>query len=152
MESSTSQVFLLVVLIPIAIAFMWLNNTSASDMISNDLRRKGARPTGISREWIDTDRDTMTYLVEYIDSNGNKISSRCKIRHTGFFLDKEIYWFDVANLGASTNFPANHQKGMRIKKNPTLSDLIARKKKLKDSNLHRAGSKTKQKVNNKGKN
>ena len=152
MGSSIGTIFLLGIFILIAIIFMRFNNTSGTDMISDDLREKGAKPTLISREWVDADRNTMSYLVEYIDSNGNKFSSRCKIRHTGFFLDKEIYWFDVANLGASTNFPANHQKGMRIKKNPTLADLIARKKKLKDSNLHRAGSKTKQKVNNKGKN
>ena len=152
MENSIGEVILLGVLILIVIAFMRFNNTSGADMISDNLREKGAKPTFISREWVDVDRNTMSYIVEYIDSNGNKISSRCKIRHTGFFLDKEIYWFDVANLGASTNFPANHPKGMRIKKNPTLADLVARKKKLKDSTPHRAGSKAKQKVNNKGEN
>ena len=106
---------------------MRFNNTSGTDMISDDLREKGAKPTLISREWVDADRNTMSYLVEYIDSNGNRFSSRCKIRHTGFLLDKEIYWLESVNLGVATEFPANSKKVKRTKKNPSLSELQSKK-------------------------
>ena len=131
MGNSIGAVFLLVVFILIVVAFMRFNNTSGKDMISDALREKGAKPTLISREWVDADRNTMSYLVEYIDSNGNKFSSRCKIRHTGLFLDKKIYWSDMVALGTATDALATIHGEKQAKKNPSLSELHSKNTKSK---------------------
>jgi hypothetical protein len=148
MEFSMGEIILLGIILIIVIAITRSNTKSGTAMISNYLRKKGSTPTLISRELLDVDRNTSTYLVEFINPNGDRISTRCKIRNSGIFIDNELYWLDPINLGVSTDTSPTRHKEKHIKRNPSLSEL-RRKKVRSNENSKNSISRTQYKADNK---
>jgi hypothetical protein len=85
----------LIILIPAIYAVTIYN---AKSTIQVELEAKGAKDIVVRHEWLDFDRDTFTFSVEYKDSNGNKCATRCKMHRWGIFLSDEVYWSSVLDL------------------------------------------------------
>jgi len=86
----------LIVLVPIIFYIISINNAKAN--ISNYLLERGATDVHVSHNWLDADRDTLTFDVVYIGVKGNRKTARCKLHHWGLFVDSELYWADPLSL------------------------------------------------------
>lgn len=62
------------------------------------LQERGAKNINVVRDWLDFDRDTKTFFVEFTHPNGNKVTTRCKIRYWSNVEDGEIFWSEPTNL------------------------------------------------------
>jgi hypothetical protein len=90
--------YLLIALIIITPIIYVANIHDAKNTIQGELESKGSKDVIVRHEWLDFDRNTMTFSVEYADSNGNKFSTRCKIHRWGIFLSDEVYWSSILDL------------------------------------------------------
>lgn len=91
MNFDPSIIFLIALGILVLIIFI-ISLHSAKESIRHDLQLRGAKDIVIHYEWLDFDRSTMTFYVEFINSSGNKFKTRCKLHHWGLFVDNEVYW------------------------------------------------------------
>ncbi len=91
----------LIIFLVIMLFVVVVNNLGAKYAITDYLQKRKAKNIVITREWLDFDRDTLTFTVEFTDSNGKKISTRCKIRRLAIFIDEEIFWTEPIELKTS---------------------------------------------------
>jgi len=89
----SSSIFLIVFFIIIGVVYFAII-TTAKENILHDLQKRGATNIDIHHEWLDFDRDTLTFSVEYTNTSGDKRRTSCKIHH----LDSEIYWSGSLDL------------------------------------------------------
>ena len=59
--------------------------------IEDELRRRNASDVTISPNWLDFDRETLTYDVSYRMPSGERHMNRCKVA-THLAADNEVYW------------------------------------------------------------
>lgn len=98
MENIYVKLIFLGIMLAIVIVSSIVTNYTAKNIITNYLQEKGAKNIVVIRDWFDSDRNTKTFSVEFIHPNGNKISTRCKLRHVGIFVDEEMFWSEPTNL------------------------------------------------------
>lgn len=71
--------------------FTWERHDMAKAHIHADLKRARATPISIKADWMDMDRDTLTYDVVYTDARGERVHNSCKVGiHQGVIGD--VYW------------------------------------------------------------
>ena len=69
-----------VILLLAAVIFLtWERHDTAKTLIEADLRFHRATNIEIEAEWLEGDRDTLTYDVTYTDAQGKRQRNRCKI-------------------------------------------------------------------------
>jgi hypothetical protein len=98
MDETFLQYIFIGILIIIPILGFYFTSSNARNTVIDYLHERGAKNIVVFHEWFDIDRDTMTFSVEFTHPNGNKVSSRCKLRHWGLFVDGEIFWSESINL------------------------------------------------------
>ena len=70
---------------------IWERHDMAKAFIQSDLSRQRATDVVITPDWMDFDRDTLTYDVTYTDTNGRHRRNRCKVGvRPG--ADGTVYW------------------------------------------------------------
>jgi hypothetical protein len=81
-----------VVLAGVAGFFVWDRHQLCVATIEGSLRRLHATDIKIMPDWLDFDRDTLTYDVEYTDGEGRRHANRCKVAFSPGRDDEVIYW------------------------------------------------------------
>ena len=70
---------------------LWERHDMASAYVYGDLAGKKARDITIRPDWLDFDRDSMTYDVEYTAADGVRKANSCKV-NVGPQTDHKVYW------------------------------------------------------------
>lgn len=71
----------------------WDRHQMCTALVEGDLRRYHATEIEIVRDWLDADRDTVTFDVSYRDSAGALKHNRCKVSAT----EDSVFWTDPIN-------------------------------------------------------
>ena len=66
-------------------------HTYAVGVIEEELKRRKAQDISISPQWLDFDRDTLTYSVSYVMPTGEHHENRCKVS-IRLGADRDVYW------------------------------------------------------------
>ena len=83
-------VVMVVVLVGVGL-FVRDRHTHGVAVIEGELKRRKATDIAISPQWLDFDRDTLTYNVSYVMPTGERHENRCKVSiRPG--ADHEVYW------------------------------------------------------------
>ena len=69
----------------------WDRHQMCTALIEGDLRRYHATDIEIARDWMDLDRDTLTFDVTYRDPSGSIKHNRCKVSTT----EDAVFWTDL---------------------------------------------------------
>lgn len=81
----------LLVFTGIAGFLLWERHDMAKSFIEADLKRAHAAVVKVEANWMDMDRDTLTYDVVYDDASGQRKHNRCKVAvRPG--SDRKVYW------------------------------------------------------------
>jgi len=72
-------------------AVMWDRNRMCIASIEGSLLRYHATDIKTRVNWMDSDRDTLTYDVWWRDREGKPHSNRCKVS-SGYSTDDAVYW------------------------------------------------------------
>ena len=78
----------------VAVFLTWDRHAMCKSLVEGSLRRYHATDIAITTDWMDFDRDTFTYDVEYTDSSGKKQRNRCKVMSGNVLADDAVYWTD----------------------------------------------------------
>lgn len=62
--------------------------------IEGSLRKYHATDIEIEFDWMDYDRETFTYDVQYRDRSGKFHRNRCKVTSGRAIGDEAVYWVD----------------------------------------------------------
>lgn len=76
----------------IAAFFAWDRHQMCKAEIEGSLRRHHSTNIKIKLDWLDFDRDTLTYNVEYRDRDGKVHTNRCKVTTHPSLADDAVYW------------------------------------------------------------
>jgi hypothetical protein len=79
-------------LLGVAGFLLWERHDMATARIWAALRQQRATEIRIAADWLDFDRDTMTYDVEYTDREGLRRSNCCKVDLRPGTDDEGLYW------------------------------------------------------------
>jgi hypothetical protein len=71
--------------------FYWERHDMAKALIEADLRRAGVTLIRLELDWMDFDRDTLTYDVVYDSASGRRLHTRCKVAIRAG-SDGNLYW------------------------------------------------------------
>jgi hypothetical protein len=91
----------LVAFIGIASFFAWDRDQMCRALVEGDLRRYHATDIDIKLDWLDFDRDTFTYDVQYRDRAGEFHRNRCKVTSGRYAADEAVYWTDPISPSAA---------------------------------------------------
>ncbi len=80
-----------VVAIAIAVTVVRGRATVARSRIEAALAERGAREIEISNQWLDFDRDTLTFNVTYRTRDGRQATNRCKVP-VRLMAESSVYW------------------------------------------------------------
>ena len=80
--------------IGIASFIAWDRHQMCTAEIEGSLGRVHAKDIKLKLDWLDFDRDTFTYDVEYCDPAGKVHHNRCKVATRYFGADNSVYWTD----------------------------------------------------------
>ena len=83
-------VIMAVVLVGVGL-FVRDRHASAVALIEGELKRRKASDITISPQWLDFDRDTLTYNVSYVMPTGERHENRCKVS-IRLGADRDVYW------------------------------------------------------------
>jgi hypothetical protein len=81
-----------IVLGGIAAFLAWDRHQDCKVQIEGTLRRHHATDIKIKLDWLEFDRDTFTYDVEYRDRDGKVHNNRCKVTAHPSLADDAVYW------------------------------------------------------------
>lgn len=81
----------LLALTGVAAFLVWERHDRAKAWIEADLIRARAVLVKLEADWMDMDRDSLTYDVVYDDSRGRRMHNRCKVAVRADSDDK-VYW------------------------------------------------------------
>lgn len=79
-----------VVLVGVGV-FVRDRHTHAITLIEGELKSRKASDITIANDWLDFDRDTLTYDVSYRMPSGERHENRCKVS-IRLGADHEVYW------------------------------------------------------------
>lgn len=85
------QILALIVVLAILAFQLWERHDMASARVYGELRGRKATDIRIRPDWLDFDRDTMTYDVEYTAADGVRKANICKV-NVGPDSDPTVYW------------------------------------------------------------
>ncbi len=74
--------------------FAWDRHQMCVAQIEGGLLKYHATDIDIKCDWLDSDRDTLTYDVQYRDRAGKIHHNRCKVSFRGYPTDEAVYWTD----------------------------------------------------------
>lgn len=74
--------------------FTWEGHMTCKSVIEGSLLRYHATDIVVKRDWMDFDRDTSTYDVEYRDTSGKLQRNRCKVTSGNVLAEDAVYWAD----------------------------------------------------------
>jgi hypothetical protein len=74
--------------------FGWERHQMCLAEIEGSLRKYHATDIEIVFDWMDFDRNTFTYDVQYRDRDGHFHRNRCKVTSRGHPADESVYWVD----------------------------------------------------------
>lgn len=72
--------------------FAWDRHRMCTALIEGSLRKYHATDIQITIDWLDFDRDTFSYDVEYRDRAGRIHHNRCKVSAVDYPADDAVYW------------------------------------------------------------
>ncbi|MBA2432462.1 MAG: hypothetical protein H0V56_10175 [Chthoniobacterales bacterium] len=70
---------------------LWERHDMAAARVYGELRGRKATDIKITPDWLDFDRDTMTYDVTYTAADGVRKANTCKVS-VGPHSDHRVYW------------------------------------------------------------
>ena len=82
----------IIALVGVAGFFAWDRHRMCTALIEGSLRKYHATDIHITLDWLDFDRDTFTYDVEYRDRAGRVHHNRCKVSSQHYPADEAVYW------------------------------------------------------------
>jgi len=86
--SSISSTIFIVLIIAVIIGYKVVEYHSDKIAIHESLQKKKAQKITVSKNWLDFDRTTRTYIVSYSDADGKQLKRECKFHYT------DLYWDD----------------------------------------------------------
>ena len=81
-----------IALLGVAGFFTWDRHRMCTALIEGSLGKYHATDIQITLDWLDFDRDTFTYDVEYRDRAGKIQHNRCKVSSGDYPADEAVYW------------------------------------------------------------
>jgi hypothetical protein len=73
--------------------FTWERHDTGTAYVHASLRSRKATDIRITPDWLDFDRDTLTYDVEYTAADGTRRRNTCKVV-VGANADERVFWSD----------------------------------------------------------
>ena len=124
----------LLFLVPLFFVVMHFQVKGITEEIQRQVEKLGGQYIKIDRIWLDGDRNTYSFRVQFLDASGKNHKTKCKVRQGS----KTIYWTTAPSEllaphvdGDTAVQPPAPQKG-NSPKEAVINDLYLENQKLKE--------------------